>query len=53
MSTSGAVMVAMLGKTLRYLKLHLLLFSSAISTNHRLQRKGVAGAGRPPSLLAS
>ena len=43
-------MVAMLGKALRYLELHTVLFS-AISINYRLQRKGMAGAGRPYSLL--
>jgi hypothetical protein len=34
-------MVAMLGKTLHYLELHTALFSSAISTDHRLQRARV------------
>ena len=45
-------MVAMLGKTLHYSELHTALSSSAISTNHRLRRKLMAGAGRPSSLLA-
>jgi hypothetical protein len=43
-------MVAMLGKTLYYLELHLALFSLAISTNHRLRRNPLASAGQPPSL---
>jgi hypothetical protein len=45
-------MVAMLGKTLHYSELHTALSSSAICTKHRLRRKGVAGVGRPSSLLA-
>ncbi|KAF1968543.1 hypothetical protein BU23DRAFT_261275 [Bimuria novae-zelandiae CBS 107.79] len=52
MSTSRAVMVAMLGKTLHYSELHTALSSSAISTNHRLRRKGIARSGRASSLLA-
>lgn len=38
MSTSGAVMVAMLGKTLHYSELHTALFSSTVSTNFHLWR---------------
>ena len=44
-------MVAMLGKTLYYLELHIALSLSAIYTNHRLRRKIMARAARPPSLL--
>jgi hypothetical protein len=39
------------GKTLHYPELRTALFSSAISTNHRLLRNPLAGAGRPSSLL--
>jgi len=52
MSISGAVLVAMLGKTPHYLELHTVFFSSfssAISTDHRLRRKAMAEAGWPPS----
>ena len=48
---SRAMMVVMLGKALRYLELHTVLFS-AISINYRLQRKVRPRAGRPSFLLA-
>jgi hypothetical protein len=35
----------MLGKAPRYLELHTVLFSSAISTNHRLHHKGQGRSG--------
>jgi hypothetical protein len=52
MGISRAVMLAMLGTILYYLELHTVLSSSATPINYRLQRKGVAGAARPSSLLA-
>jgi hypothetical protein len=45
-------MVAILSRFPYYLELHTIPFSSATSTDYRLQRNPVAGAGRPFSLLA-
>jgi len=52
MSTGRAVIMAMLGKTLHYLELHAVLFSSAISTNYRLWYKVRARAGLMVAILA-